>query len=208
MTSSDYISSEDLVELINRQTSFPSRFILAISGPPGSGKSTISSLIANSLGECAKIVPMDGFHLENQRLKDLNLFHRKGSPKTFDAYGFLELIRNIRKKESLTFPIFNRDADETIKDAETLCPKHKIIIIEGNYLLLNKHPWSDLKEYFDLSIYLEVSDIKLEKRLTDRWIKHGLDPISASVRAINNDMANVSYVKKHSIHPDFKIRES
>ena len=208
MTSSDYISSEDLVELINRQTSFPSRFILAISGPPGSGKSTISSLIANSLGECAKIVPMDGFHLENQRLKDLNLFHRKGSPKTFDAYGFLELIRNIRKKESLTFPIFNRDADETIKDAETLCPKHKIIIIEGNYLLLNKHPWSDLKEYFDLSIYLEVSDIKLEKRLTDRWIEHGLDPISASVRAINNDMANVSYVKKHSIHPDFKIRES
>ena len=172
MTSSDYISSEDLVELINRQTSFPSRFILAISGPPGSGKSTISSLIANSLGECAKIVPMDGFHLENQRLKDLNLLHRKGSPKTFDAYGFLELIRNIRKKESLTFPIFNRDADETIKDAETLSPIHKIIIIEGNYLLLNKHPWSDLKEYFDLSIYLEVSDIELEKRLTDRWIKH------------------------------------
>ena len=85
MTSSDYISSEDLVELINRQTSFPSRFILAISGPPGSGKSTISSLIANSLGECAKIVPMDGFHLENQRLKDLNLLHLKGSPKTFDA---------------------------------------------------------------------------------------------------------------------------
>ena len=208
MTASNYINSEDLVELINRQTSFPSRFILAISGPPGSGKSTISSLIANSLGECAKIVPMDGFHLENQRLKDLNLLHRKGSPETFDAYGFLELIRNIRKKESLTFPIFNRDADETIKDAETLCPKHKIIIIEGNYLLLNKHPWSDLREYFDLSIYLEVSDIELEKRLTDRWIEHGLDPISASARAINNDMANVSYVKKHSIHPDFKIRES
>ena len=76
------------------------------------------------------------------------------------------------------------------------------------YLLLNKHPWSDLKEYFDLSICLEVSDIELEKRLTDRWIENGLDPISASARAINNDMANVSYVKKHSIHPDFRIRES
>ena len=208
MTVSNYINSEDLIEFINRQISLPSRFILAISGPPGSGKSTISSLIANSLGECAKIVPMDGFHLENQQLKDLNLLHRKGSPKTFDAHGFLELIKNIKKKENLSFPIFDRDADETIKDAETLCLKHKIIIIEGNYLLLNKHPWSDLKEYFDLSICLEVSDIELEKRLTDRWIENGLDPISASARAINNDMANVSYVKKHSIHPDFRIRES
>ena len=208
MTVSNYINSEDLIEFINRQISLPSRFILAISGPPGSGKSTISSLIANSLGECAKIVPMDGFHFENQQLKDLNLLHRKGSPKTFDAYGFLELIKNIKKKENLSFPIFDRDADETIKDAETLCLKHKIIIIEGNYLLLNKHPWSDLKEYFDLSICLEVSDIELEKRLTDRWIENGLDPISASARAINNDMANVSYVKKHSIHPDFRIRES
>ena len=97
MTVSNYINSEDLIEFINRQISLPSRFILAISGPPGSGKSTISSLIANSLGECAKIVPMDGFHLENQQLKDLNLLHRKGSPKTFDAYGFLELIKNIKK---------------------------------------------------------------------------------------------------------------
>ena len=52
--------------------------------------------------------------LENQQLKDLNLLHRKGSPKTFDAYGFLELIKNIKKKENLSFPIFDRDADETI----------------------------------------------------------------------------------------------
>ncbi len=92
-------------------------------------------------------------------------------------------------------------------DADNLGPEHKIIIVEGNYLLLKKYPWSYLKGEFDLSVYLEVSDIDLEKRLTDRWIAHGLDPISASARALSNEMANVKYVKEHSILPDYRVAQ-
>ena len=183
------------------------RFIVAICGPPGSGKSTIAGLLVKRLGQCAKVVPMDGFHLDNRQLKNLGLLHRKGAPETFDAFGFLELVKDIRRTENLSFPVFDRDADKTIMDADNLGPEHKIIIIEGNYLLLKKYPWSYLKGEFDLSVYLEVSDIDLEKRLTDRWIAHGLDPISASARALSNDMANVKYVKEHSILPDYRVAQ-
>ncbi len=62
-------------------------------------------------------------------------------------------------------------------------------------------------EEFDLSVCLEVSDIELEKRLTDRWIAHGLDPIRASARALSNDMTNVRYVKKHSVLPDYIVAQ-
>lgn len=205
MPSIDYINFEELLGLIYQHTSLPERFMVAISGPPGSGKSTIAGLLVKKLGECAKVVPMDGFHLDNHQLKNLDLLHRKGAPETFDALGFLELIKAIRTTENLSFPVFDRDADQTIRDADKLGPKHKIIIIEGNYLLLKKYPWSDLKDHFDLSVCLEVSDIDLEKRLTDRWIAYGLDPSSASARALRNDMRNVRYVKKHSILPDYRF---
>lgn len=207
MPSIDYINFEELLGLIARHTSLAGRFMVAICGPPGSGKSTIAGLLVARLGHCAKVVPMDGFHLDNRQLKNLDLLHRKGAPETFDAYGFLELIKDIRTTENLSFPVFDRDADQTIMDADNLGPEHKIIIIEGNYLLLKKYPWSDLKDEFDLSVCLEVSDIELEKRLTDRWIAHGLDPISASERALSNDMTNVRYVKKHSILPDYIVAQ-
>ena len=205
MPSIDYINFEELLGLIAKQNSLAGRFIVAICGPPGSGKSTISSLLVTRLGKCAKVVPMDGFHLDNRQLKSLDLLHRKGAPETFDVFGFLELVKDIRRTENLSFPVFDRDADQTIRDADNLGPKHKIIIIEGNYLLLNKYPWSDLKDHFDLSVCLEVSDVDLEKRLTDRWIAYGLDPSSASARALRNDMRNVRYVKKHSILPDYRF---
>ena len=72
---------------------------------------------------------------------------------------------------------------------------------------MKKNPWSYLKDEFDLSVCLEVSDIDLEKRLTERWIAHGLDPISASARALSNEMANVKYVKEHSILPDYRVAQ-
>ena len=207
MPSIDYINFKELLGLIAKQNSLAGRFIIAICGPPGSGKSTIAGLLVKRLGQCAKVVPMDGFHLDNRQLKNLGLLHRKGAPETFDAFGFLELVKDIRRTENLSFPVFDRDADKTIMDADNLGPEHKIIIIEGNYLLLKKYPWSYLKGEFDLSVYLEVSDIDLEKRLTDRWIAHGLDPISASARALSNDMANVKYVKEHSILPDYRVAQ-
>ena len=207
MPSIDYINFEQLLGLIAPHTSLAGRFMVAICGPPGSGKSTIAGLLVARLGHCAKVVPMDGFHLDNRQLKNLDLLHRKGAPETFDAYGFLKLIKDIRTTENLSFPVFDRDADQTIMDADNLGPEHKIIIIEGNYLLLKKYPWSDLKDEFDLSVCLEVSDIELERRLTDRWIAHGLDPISASARALSNDMTNVRYVKKHSILPDYIVAQ-
>ena len=205
MPSIDYINFKELLGLIAKQNSLAGRFIVAICGPPGSGKSTIAGLLVKRLGQCAKVVPMDGFHLDNRQLKNLGLLHRKGAPETFDAFGFLELVKDIRRTENLSFPVFDRDADKTIMDADNLGPEHKIIIVEGNYLLLKKNPWSYLKDEFDLSVCLEVSDIDLEKRLTDRWIAHGLDPISASARALSNDMTNVRYVKKHSILPDYIV---
>ena len=86
----------------------PRRYIVAIAGPPGAGKSTLATDLAERIGEGARVVPMDGFHLDDAVLNARGLRHRKGAPETFDAAGFLHLLQRLRAEEEVAIPIFDR----------------------------------------------------------------------------------------------------
>lgn len=199
------ISLSGLRAEIETRAAQKNRLLVAIAGPPGSGKSTLAEDLAAGLGPHAAVLPMDGFHLDNAQLQEMGLLHRKGAPATFDAEGFAALLGRLRGPGAVRYPTFDRAADSTVPDAGLIDEATRIVLVEGNYLLLTTPPWSRLAEHFDLTVRLEVSRDVLLTRLTDRWIHHGMSAQHARARAESNDMKNVDFVAENSATPDFRL---
>jgi len=202
------ITPGTLVQKIKALAAGQDRILIAIAGPPGSGKSTLAEGLAQLLGPTAAVMPMDGFHLDNNVLHEMNLFHRKGAPETFDANSFVALIQRLRQEHEVPYPTFDRTADKTVPNGGRIEDSTRIVLIEGNYLLLNSAPWSALADLFDMTVRLVVDHDALAARLIARWIEHGLPPEQARDRALGNDMVNVRYVDEHSFDPDYEIHSN
>jgi pantothenate kinase len=175
------------------------RFILALAGPPGVGKSTLSETLIEEfkrLGECAAVVPMDGFHFDNAVLEDCGEMARKGAPFTFDTGGFSELIKRLRAEpeRDIAIPVFDRTLDLARAGGRIISPGHRYLIAEGNYLLLDKAPWREMADLFDMTVMLTASPEQLRQRLIQRWIDHGLSVGDATARALGNDIPNAELV--------------
>ena len=204
--SQELIDVDELIKIISHRSAEKPRFVVAIAGPPGSGKSTISDHLAKRLGRSAKVLPMDGFHLDNDRLQDMGLLHRKGAPETFDAMGLLELMRKTRGTKTFLYPTFDRQEDRTIPNSGRITKEDRILLVEGNYLVLQRSPWSELSQFFDLTVSLDVCRETLQSRLITRWVNHGLSEDDARVRALGNDMVNVTFVLENSLAADYKLK--
>lgn len=198
----------EITQIIKSRSAGKSRFLVAIAGAPGSGKSTLAEHLAKKLGSCAVVLPMDGFHLDNERLSKRGLLHRKGAPETFDADGFLQKVKSVRSLGVVTFPGFDRNADRTVPNAGIIDESHTITLVEGNYLLLNRSPWSELKNLFDLTVFVDVPRKELEARLVQRWLDHGLASRQAKHRMQENDLRNADDVISNSLDADVIYRSS
>ena len=195
----------DLARDITTRGATLGRFIVAVVGPPGAGKSTLADDIAKAIGAGARVVPMDGFHLDNAVLDRLGLRGRKGAPETFDAVGFLHLMQRLRAGQDAAIPVFDRDADLARAGAGLVTGADKYLIVEGNYLLLADAPWCDLAPLFDLTIYIDVAEAELDRRLVDRWHHHGKTPAEARHWSDSNDLPNIRRVIQGSRKADIVI---
>lgn len=178
------------------------RRLIAIAGPPGSGKSTLASALVERLGDRAALVPMDGFHYDNDVLRARNLLDRKGAPETFDVEGFACLIRRLMKPAEVAVPVFDREADLARAAARIVAAEQPIVVVEGNYLLLDLPAWRALHRLWDLSVTIAVPRAELERRLVRRWLDQGLAPKAARDRALSNDMPNADLVVRKSREAD------
>ncbi|BCH13684.1 nucleoside triphosphate hydrolase [Mesorhizobium sp. L-2-11] len=172
------------------------RFVVAIAGPPGAGKSTLSARLHELLPEgTAEIVPMDGFHYDDTVLERRGLRARKGAPETFDFAGFETLLKRIRAVEpDIAIPVFDRSMELSRAAASIIAADTKFILVEGNYLLLDEEPWSRLAPLFDFSIFVDVPRAELERRLLERWHEHGRSDDDARAWIASNDMPNIDRV--------------
>ncbi len=172
--------------------------MVAIAGPPGSGKSTLVQRLAQALkerGEKAAVVPMDGFHYDDVVLRERGLSDRKGAPETFDFPGFKNLLQRLRACEpEVAIPLFDRSMELSRAAAAVVGSDVRLVLVEGNYLLLDEPPWSGLEELFDYSIYLDVPRAELQRRLLERWHHHGRDAEAAQRWVEMNDLANADRV--------------
>lgn len=182
------------------------RFLVALAGPPGAGKSTLSEALVSALGSGARVVPMDGFHFDDAVLNAWGMRSRKGAPETFDVDGFIHLIKRLRVEERVAIPVFDRSMELSRAAADIVLPEDKYLIVEGNYLLLNEGRWAELAPMFDLTIWIDVSVEELDRRLVDRWAYYGKTPAEARAWIDGNDMPNIRRCIENSRPADVVIQ--
>ena len=192
----------NLAKLICGKAAGAKRYMVAIAGAPASGKSTLAETLRAALaadGEAAIVVPMDGFHYDDAILNARGHRPRKGAPFTFDVAGFEVLLKRIRDREpDIAIPVFDRTMELSRAAADIVDTQARIILVEGNYLLLNQPPWNQLKALFDFSIFLSVPPEELERRLIQRWLDHGFDMAYAVNWNASNDKPNILEVISNS----------
>lgn len=181
------------------------RRLVGIAGPPASGKSSLAEALVARLGEQAVLVPMDGFHLDNRLLDARGLRHRKGAPETFDADGFSHAIWRLREAPQVVLPIFDRERDLSVAGAISVTERHRIAVVEGNYLLFDELPWRYLSGLWDLSVWTAPPEDVLRQRLVARWQAHGLAPAAARSRAETNDIPNARRVLNALLPADLTL---
>jgi pantothenate kinase len=172
------------------------RTLLGIAGAPGAGKSTLASAIAERLGERACVVPMDGFHLAQRELERLGRADRKGAPDTFDAAGYVGMLRRLRDpREGVVYaPEFRRELEEPIAGAVAVAPEVPVIVTEGNYLLLEDSPWSEIRHLLDEAWFVLTPDERRVQRLISRHIAFGRSPEAARAWVRQTDQPNAELV--------------
>ncbi|KGJ02387.1 fructokinase [Paracoccus halophilus] len=181
----------------------PGRRVIAILGAPGSGKSTLAARVVAAL-DGAALVPMDGFHLDDRLLSADGLLQRKGAPETFDAAGFLSLIGRLKAGGEVVHPVFDRSREQAIAGAARVRADTRLVVVEGNYLLLDRAPWRDLAGLWDLSVMLDVPMAELRRRLTARWRGFGKSPGEVEAH-LRNDLANAETVLRESLGADMRV---
>ena len=194
-----------LLEQVLKSPRRQARRVVAIAGPPASGKSTLAAGLVEAIrgaGVHSQLVPMDGFHLDNRILGDRGILDRKGSPPSFDAIGLLRLVQVLGASQELFYPVFDRARDLSVAGAGHIAPECDTIVIEGNYLLMDAPIWRDMARYWDLSIHLSCDEAELEARLIQRWVDHGLAPEDARMRAHSNDLPNARLVGQTALRAD------
>lgn len=187
------------------------RVIIAIAGAPASGKSTIAEELLELLNEnepnSAAVVPMDGFHLDDQVLKDKGLLGVKGAPSTFDVGGFRSLLQRLKINEEpeIIVPTFDRELEISRAGARVIASEIKYIIVEGNYLLLDQIEWKDMQPNYDLSVFVKVSQKIIHQRLVQRWQGYDYSVSEIEHKINQNDMPNAQLVMRMMNEPDYFI---
>ena len=188
--------ADELAEEIARRAASTDRFIVGIGGPPAAGKSTFAEAIAARLPSgSAFVFGMDGFHYDDAVLARMGLSARKGAPETFDFHGFEATLPRLREGgRDVAIPVFDRSLELSRAAAEIVPASARFVICEGNYLLLDEAPWSELEPLFDFTIFLDIEREELVQRLVSRWMHYGREQEAARNWIETNDMRNADRV--------------
>ncbi|MFP3467389.1 nucleoside/nucleotide kinase family protein [Leifsonia sp. SIMBA_070] len=178
------------------------RAIVGIAGSPGSGKTTLARAVADRANRMAGDgtavhLPMDGFHLANATLDLLGRHGRKGALDTFDGWGFVALLQRILgERDHIVYaPAFERIVDEPVAGSIPVPPGARLVIAEGNYLLVDQDPWSRIPSLLAESWFVATPEEERMRRLVDRHTRHGRTPEAAAVWARDVDGANAALIE-------------
>jgi len=201
-------SLADLVQRAARLAEPGTRVVLGIAGAPGAGKSTVAAAVVAALRDRAVLVPMDGFHLADPVLDDLGRRDRKGAPDTFDAAGFLHLLRRLRDNsgEVVYAPVFVREQEQAVAGALAVPPDVPLVVVEGNYLLLEQGHFGEVRALLTEAWYLDVDPATRVDRLVARHVRHGRTPTAAERWVANTDEPNARLIERTRSRADIVVR--
>jgi len=191
--------SEALARIKDLMDKSNKRIVIGVVGKPGAGKSTLTSqLISNLPKDSAVLIPMDGYHLSNKQLAKLGISDRKGAFDTFDSDGFVKLLKSVNREseKDIYFPVFYREIEESYAADGVVPANTKLVITEGNYLLLDQGGWEAVRGELDEVWYIDVDDRLRLDRLTKRHQSYGRNYEEAFAWASGSDEKNAELVAK------------
>ena len=206
-----------LKTLTEKQNEKSRRILLMLAAPPGAGKSTLMSFLEKLSNETpglspVRIIGMDGFHRRQEYLlthevlwygKQVRMVDIKGAPVTFDLESLTERIKRIAAGEKCGWPIYDRLLHNPVENAITI--DDDIVLLEGNYLLLDEDGWRELSTYADYTVSVRAPEPLLRTRLIDRRIKTGVEVGPATDFVDFSDMRNVRLCLEHSKPADLQL---
>ena len=183
------------------------RVLVGIAGAPGVGKTTLAEDLVAALGVAlgrpsgddgplVAHLPMDGFHLADVQLDALGLRDRKGAPETFDGHGYLAMLARLRTRDPATVyvPAFERVLEQPVAAAIAIPAAVRVVVSEGNYLLLDDDPWPRVRSLFDEVWFVDLTDRERVRRLVSRHTEFGKQPAAAEAWALGPDQANADRI--------------
>lgn len=176
------------------------RVALGIAGGPGVGKSTLAAQLVAALNggrpDRAALVPMDGFHMRQEKLETLGLTAEKGAPRTFEATEFAAFVVRLKQATgTVTGPGYSRQIEDVVDDAVTVPAEARILIVEGNYLLLTEGPWAEVKPALDFTVFIDVPRDVVRARLLKRHAAEGLFTEERNIAHVDRvDLGNYDLV--------------
>jgi pantothenate kinase len=196
-------SLSTLASVVERvEISRPNR-IIGIAGLPGAGKSTVAAQLVDLL-PTAVLLPMDGFHLPQARLVELGRRDRMGAPDTFDVDGFVATLSAIRAGETIGAPSFDRGTEEAVPGAIHVSSLN-VVVVEGNYLLLDTGGWERVAPLLDLTFFVDVDEGIRVRRLIERHVAFGKTRDAATAWALGPDAANARLIQATAVRADYRI---
>lgn len=189
-------------ENVSGEKSTGSRLFVMLAAPPGCGKTTLLCFLKKLSEETEGVSPvnvigMDGFHRYQDYLTshtvirdgvEIPMVKIKGAPVTFDLEKLTDAVKKVAAGENTGWPSYNRMTHNPQENASVV--SGNIVILEGNYLLLDDEGWRDLRQYADLTVKLTEDEEVLRKRLVERHIKSGKSPEAARAFVEYSDMPN------------------
>ena len=186
------------------------RHLIGLTGAPGAGKSTVSELLAEQLGSSLVVIPMDGFHLASSVIAGTPLAARRGAPDTFDADGFIALLRRLRNQlEPVVYaPRFDRTIEDPIAGSIAVHSEVPFVLVEGNYLLHAVPPWSGVADFLDETWYLELNnDSSRVDRLIARHVEYGKSTEASERFVRTSDEPNAELIALSRSRADLVVIE-
>ena len=202
---------EGLTRHILAQAKPGTRMVVALAGPPGSGKSTATEHLCAALNarhaNLAAILPMDGYHYDDGLLTAMGRLAFKGAPDTFDVGGFAHTLRRLKHADEdvVAVPVFDRSLEISRGSARLIARDVPVILAEGNYLLLEQKPWQGLRDLFNITVKIVTLLDVIEQRLLARWRGFGLPESEVMRKVSENDLPNARFVIDNSGFADFAL---
>ncbi len=203
------VSIAELCDAIRQRGPDSGRIVVAVAGPPGSGKSMLADRLVAALNirepDSAAVLAMDGYHYDDRVLVARGLRTRKGAPETFDVAGLRHMLVRLKANEEaeIAVPVFDRAIEIARAGAAMIDRSARYLIAEGNYLLLDEAPWRNLRTLYDLTVMIEEPETVLRQRLEERW--RDLPAGERAAKIDGNDLPNARRVATASTAPDFVI---
>jgi len=188
------------------------RILVMLAAPPGSGKSTLLSFLESLSRGAIQVIGMDGFHRRQAYLvshfterdgRQIPMVDIKGAPVTFDLELLTAAVKRVAAGEVCGWPVYDRMLHNPVEDAVRV--DGDIVLLEGNYLLLDQDGWRELSGYADYTVSIRADEALLRSRLIDRRIKTGVDEAAATRFVDYSDMPNVRLCLEKTLPADCRL---